>query len=230
MSMPNRVFHLLNVLNIEQKKFAEEIGLTDKVVSKWKSGGLKSYTKYLTEIVGFFGVPPDYFLERGVFKNWEEIMKYPVSVYSELRNCLPEGSADPMIGRGNDQIAWLDKRMCYNPTGRDEIDLINWFYRNIDEVKIIKENDIPERYDPAEVTVKFKHTARIALTEHLAQSVKDRLSDEQKEPIPVGGDGQSRNIIKIAGRDGSLIERQLTDEQVAALKLMLAQLPEVDDL
>lgn len=72
--------------------------------------------------------------------------------------------------------------------------------------------------------------ARAALTEHLAQSVKDRFSDEQKEPIPVGGDGQSRNIIKIAGRDGSLIERQLTDEQVAALKLMLAQLPEVDDL
>lgn len=72
--------------------------------------------------------------------------------------------------------------------------------------------------------------ARAALTEHLAQSVKDRLSDEQKEPTPVGGDGQSRNIIKIAGRDGSLIERQLTDEQVAALKLMLAQLPEVDDL
>lgn len=72
--------------------------------------------------------------------------------------------------------------------------------------------------------------ARAALTEHLAQSVKDRLSDEQKEPIPVVGDGQGRNIIKIAGRDGSLIERQLTDEQVAALKLMLAQLPEVDDL
>lgn len=72
--------------------------------------------------------------------------------------------------------------------------------------------------------------ARAALTDHLAQEVRDRLSDEQKEPIPVGGDGQGRNIIKIAGRDGSLIERQLTDEQVAALKLMLAQLPEVDDL
>lgn len=72
--------------------------------------------------------------------------------------------------------------------------------------------------------------AHAALTEHLAREVRDRLSDEQKEPIPVVGDGQGRNIIKIAGRDGSLIERQLTDEQVAALKLMLAQLPEVDDL
>lgn len=72
--------------------------------------------------------------------------------------------------------------------------------------------------------------ARAALTEHLAQEVRDRLSDEQKEPTPVGGDGQGRNIIKIAGRDGSFIERRLTDEQVTALKLMLAQLPEVDDL
>ncbi len=72
--------------------------------------------------------------------------------------------------------------------------------------------------------------AHAALTEHLAQDVKSRLSGEQKEPIPVDGDGQGRNIIKIAGRDGSFIERRLTDEQVTALKLMLAQLPEVDDL
>lgn len=72
--------------------------------------------------------------------------------------------------------------------------------------------------------------ARAALTEHLAQEARDRLSGEQKEPTPVDGDGQGRNIIKIAGRDGSFIERHLTDEQVVALKLMLAQLPEVDDL
>lgn len=72
--------------------------------------------------------------------------------------------------------------------------------------------------------------ARAALAEHLAQEARDRLSDEQKEPTSVGGDGQGRNIIKIAGRDGSFIERHLTDEQVVALKLMLAQLPEVDDL
>lgn len=72
--------------------------------------------------------------------------------------------------------------------------------------------------------------ARAAPTEHLAQSAQNGSSGEQKEPIPVDGDGQGQNVIKIAGRDGSLIERRLTDEQVAALKLMLAQLPEVDDL
>lgn len=72
--------------------------------------------------------------------------------------------------------------------------------------------------------------ARAAPSEHLAQSAQNGSSGEQKEPIPVDGDGQGQNVIKIAGRDGSLIERRLTDEQVTALKLMLAQLPEVEDL
>ena len=72
--------------------------------------------------------------------------------------------------------------------------------------------------------------ARAALTEYLAQDIKSRLSGEQKEPTPVDGEGQGRNIIKIAGRDGTFVERWLTDEQVAALKMMLAQLPGVEDL
>lgn len=71
--------------------------------------------------------------------------------------------------------------------------------------------------------------ARTALTEHLAQSAKDQITPQEK-PTPTDGDGQGRNIIKIAGRDGSFIERRLTDEQITALKLMLAQLPEADDL
>lgn len=71
--------------------------------------------------------------------------------------------------------------------------------------------------------------ARSALTEHLAKTAKDRIAQQEK-PTPTDGDGQGRNMIRIAGRDGSFIERQLTDEQITALKLMLAQLPEVDDL
>lgn len=37
------------------------------------------------------------------------------------------------------------------------------------------------------------------------------------------------NIIKIAGRDGSYEERRLTDEQLAALKAILAQMPDASD-
>lgn len=40
----------------------------------------------------------------------------------------------------------------------------------------------------------------------------------------------ARNIVRIAGRDGSYVEKNLSDEQVAALKLLIDQLPDVDDL
>lgn len=54
--------------------------------------------------------------------------------------------------------------------------------------------------------------------------------DQQKEmPTPGNGGGPARNIIKIAGRDGSFVERELTDEQVALMKNMLDQMKPIDD-
>lgn len=40
---------------------------------------------------------------------------------------------------------------------------------------------------------------------------------------------EHQNIIKIAGRDGSYEERRLTDEQLAALKAILSQMPDASD-
>ena len=40
---------------------------------------------------------------------------------------------------------------------------------------------------------------------------------------------ENRNAILIAGRDGSFQERHLTDEQMAALKAILDQMPDVPD-
>ena len=49
------------------------------------------------------------------------------------------------------------------------------------------------------------------------------LFDDSEETI------ENCNIIKIAGRDGSYEERRLTDEQLAALKAILAQMPDASD-
>ena len=38
-----------------------------------------------------------------------------------------------------------------------------------------------------------------------------------------------RNYIQIAGRDGSFLERELTDDQLRALKAILDQMPDADD-
>ena len=39
----------------------------------------------------------------------------------------------------------------------------------------------------------------------------------------------NKNIIKIAGRDGSYAQRTLSDQQLAALKAILDQMPDVPD-
>ena len=40
---------------------------------------------------------------------------------------------------------------------------------------------------------------------------------------------EPRNLLKIAGRDGSMIERQLTDSQLAALMAILDPMPDAED-
>lgn len=42
-------------------------------------------------------------------------------------------------------------------------------------------------------------------------------------------DDPSLNIIKLAGRDGTFVERKLTDSQLSLFKSMLDQLPPIDD-
>ena len=54
LSIPTKIFRLLDKLNIDQKTFAESIGTSDKVVSGWKTDRLKSYTKRLQAIAQFF--------------------------------------------------------------------------------------------------------------------------------------------------------------------------------
>ena len=52
-----------------------------------------------------------------------------------------------------------------------------------------------------------------------------------KEKAPDQDDQvQDKNVLRIAGRDGTYIERKLTDEQMRAFRLMVEQLPEADDL
>lgn len=183
MSTISRIFHLIEAKAIDQKAFAVEIGTTEKVVSKWKSGALRSYTKYLGQIVSYFGVPADYFLERGIFQDWDTVMKYPVSVCYEIKNQLPDDFKDSSVSSEYFLVAWLDKKMCYGITGEDEIDLIRWFYRAIQEIKITKTSNVPEIYDPAKVDIIFRPEYRSFLG--LEPQKKDgptTVSDDTSKP------------------------------------------------
>ena len=55
------------------------------------------------------------------------------------------------------------------------------------------------------------------------------IEETEKAPTPVSGSGRAQNIIKIAGRDGSYVEKKLTDEQIAAMKALIDTLPDAPD-
>lgn len=38
------------------------------------------------------------------------------------------------------------------------------------------------------------------------------------------------NVLRLAGRDGTFLEKKLTDDQMAAIKAIVEQMPEVTDL
>lgn len=54
----------------------------------------------------------------------------------------------------------------------------------------------------------------------LGREEKAAPQEEQQKP----------NTIKILGRDGSCVERQLTDDQIDLMKRMIGQMPDADDL
>lgn len=57
-----RIFELVKEKGIEQKAFAVEIGVSDKIVSTWSTGRTKSYRKYLPQIAAALDTTVEYLL------------------------------------------------------------------------------------------------------------------------------------------------------------------------
>ena len=58
----------------------------------------------------------------------------------------------------------------------------------------------------------------------------DYLLGKTEIPEALSDSIPEKNTIKIAGRDGSYLERQLTDDQLDLIKKMIDQMPPADDL
>lgn len=67
------------------------------------------------------------------------------------------------------------------------------------------------------------------LADYLGVTTSELLG-EAKGPTLVVEGGAKLNRIQIAGRDGTFLERELTDEQLAAVKGIIDQLPDAEDL
>ena len=62
MSTLDRIIELLNAQGKKQKDLTDYLGISKNSFTDWKSGRVKSYTKYIGEISDFLGVSADYLL------------------------------------------------------------------------------------------------------------------------------------------------------------------------
>lgn len=60
----NRILDLLEVQNKKQKDLTDYLGITKNAFTDWKSGRIKSYTKYLPQIADYFNCSVDFLLGR----------------------------------------------------------------------------------------------------------------------------------------------------------------------
>lgn len=56
------IVHLIEKRGITEKKFLSDLDFNRTLLSDWKSGKSKSYTKYLQKIADYFNVSTDYLL------------------------------------------------------------------------------------------------------------------------------------------------------------------------
>ena len=54
-------------------------------------------------------------------------------------------------------------------------------------------------------------------------------TEQKQKPSVHKDEGQNPNTVRIAGRDGSFVERQLTDDQLDLLQRMIEQMPDFED-
>ena len=72
---------------------------------------------------------------------------------------------------------------------------------------------------------------KIAIAQYFGVSLDYLMgeTDERRKPPVVDGGLMAANTVRIAGRDGSYVEKKLSDEQVDLIRRMVEQLPDYTD-
>lgn len=75
-----KIFEAADKKYPQQKDFAAALGLSNSIVSQWRMGASKSYTKYLPQISAVFGVTVDELIGGSVQReNKTEVAEQPIS-------------------------------------------------------------------------------------------------------------------------------------------------------
>lgn len=72
----SRIKMLRNITSMTQLELAAKLNISNTTLSQYESGVRSPSYEILTRISDIFGVPTDYILGSGIFKNWGAILKH----------------------------------------------------------------------------------------------------------------------------------------------------------
>ena len=72
----SRIKMLRNITSMTQLELAAKLNISNTTLSQYESGVRSPSYEILTSISDIFGVPTDYILGSGIFKNWGAILKH----------------------------------------------------------------------------------------------------------------------------------------------------------
>lgn len=114
MNTRDRIFDLLDASGMAQQDFAQMIGVSKHIVSKWRTTDLESYKKHIPQIAEVLNTTTEYLLTGNGPK-----VKTPVAV-SEMDTITPEEQRLLMAYRIADARAKEMVRLALEPFGLSE--------------------------------------------------------------------------------------------------------------
>lgn len=123
MSFSKRLKSLRKNHHLNQTQLGEIVGVTVKQIQRYERAENEPTMSVLIALSNYFDIPVDFLLERGIYKNWEEIMEHRELILKIIEVSLPEISS------------------AFKLSSRTETELMHIFPAFIDHIDFIYESE-----------------------------------------------------------------------------------------
>lgn len=129
-----------SAVGLTQKEIAAKIYLSQQAYAKYETGTATPSPDTLSSISTSLGIPVDFLIGSGVFKNWDNIIKRREDVYFQLQNMIPATMELNNFSSEKTLLGWLHTAFV-SDLEYDYIGIVNWFQFAVKRVEFIDLSD-----------------------------------------------------------------------------------------
>lgn len=129
-----------SAVGLTQKEIAAKIYLSQQAYAKYETGTATPSPDTLSSISTSLGIPVDFLIGSGVFKNWDNIIKHRGDVYIQLQNMIPATMELNSFSSEKTLLGWLHTAFV-SDLEYDYIGIVNWFQFAVKCVEFIDLSD-----------------------------------------------------------------------------------------